>query len=176
MMTTETKEVAATTQSAFSVRRFSGVIGAEISGVKLSATLSKDIVDDVYQQLLTHKVVFFRGQHHLDDAGQENFAKLFGDLVPHPTQPALSGKSILELDASTGGGRADSWHTDVTFVPDYPKLCILRGVVVPEFGGDTVWANTARHMKSCQIISNVWWMTCGQYMIMNMTMRPIGQL
>ena len=49
---------------------------------------------------------------------------------------------MLELD-SAHGGRADSWHTDVTFVAAYPQASILRAVVVPDSGGDTAWANTA---------------------------------
>jgi alpha-ketoglutarate-dependent sulfate ester dioxygenase len=31
----------------------------------------------------------------------------------------------------------------VTFVDAYPQASILRGVTIPEVGGDTVWANTA---------------------------------
>jgi alpha-ketoglutarate-dependent sulfate ester dioxygenase len=30
----------------------------------------------------------------------------------------------------------------VTFVDAYPKTSVLRAVVIPPFGGDTVWANT----------------------------------
>jgi taurine dioxygenase len=33
------------------------------------------------------------------------------------------------------------WHTDVTFVPNPPMGSILRGVVVPPYGGDTQWTN-----------------------------------
>ena len=119
-------------------------IGAELRGVRLSADLSQPVVDQIWSALLTHKVLFFRGQTHLDDAAHEAFALRFGDLAPHPTQAIVSGTaSILELDSSRGGGRADQWHTDVTFVPAYPKASVLRGVVIPEQGGDTIWANTA---------------------------------
>src|SRR5215470_1957548 len=38
-------------------------------------------------------------------------------------------------------GRANQWHTDVTFVPAFPQFSVLRGVVIPPVGGDTVWAN-----------------------------------
>src|SRR5215470_15161741 len=38
--------------------------------------------------------------------------------------------------------RASQWHTDVTFVPAFPQFSVLRGVVIPPVGGDTVWANT----------------------------------
>ena len=33
------------------------------------------------------------------------------------------------------------WHTDVTFVPNPPMGSILRGVVIPPYGGDTQWTN-----------------------------------
>ncbi|MFP3520816.1 TauD/TfdA family dioxygenase, partial [Pseudomonas sp. SIMBA_077] len=67
----------------------------------------------------------------------------FGNLVPHPTVPSLAGTAnILDVDGSRGE-RASSWHTDVTFVDAYPKASILRSVVAPASGGDTVWANTA---------------------------------
>lgn len=119
------------------------VIGAEISNIQISAELPDSIVDDIKTLIGRHKVVFFRDQDHLDDAGQEAFASRLGNLVPHPTQHIREGTaSLLELDSSNGG-RADQWHTDVTFVPAYPKYSVLRGVVIPETGGDTIWASTS---------------------------------
>ncbi|HTE39538.1 MAG TPA: TauD/TfdA family dioxygenase [Steroidobacteraceae bacterium] len=130
--------------SAADVVRRAGRLGAEIKNVRLSGDLPAAGIDAIHQLLLRHKVIFFRGQEHLDDEEQERFARRLGDLVAHPTVGSLKGTaSILELDASRGGGRADQWHTDVTFVDAHPKISVLRGVVIPEFGGDTVFANTA---------------------------------
>lgn len=124
------------------------IIGAEIQGVKLSGDLPEPIIEEIKTLIARHKVVFFRGQDHLDDAAQEAFAERLGDLVPHPTQHIVKGtSSLLELD-SGHGGRADQWHTDVTFVPAYPKYSVLRGVVIPDIGGDTIWANTAAAYQS----------------------------
>jgi taurine dioxygenase len=118
-------------------------IGAEIGGVKLSGDLPDETIAAINAALLRHKVIFFRGQEHLTDAEQERFSARLGTLVRHPTEPARPGTTvILELDSSSGYGRADSWHTDVTFVDAYPKISILRGVTIPAVGGDTVWANT----------------------------------
>jgi taurine dioxygenase len=86
-------------------------------------------------------VIFFRNQDHLDDAEQEHFAARLGDIVGHPTSPGRAGTAILEIDSSDGR-RRDRWHTDVTFLDAYPKISVLRGVVIPPLGGDTVWANT----------------------------------
>jgi taurine dioxygenase len=30
----------------------------------------------------------------------------------------------------------------VTYIDAYPRISVLRGIVIPPFGGDTVWANT----------------------------------
>lgn len=131
------------TQTQLDIRRVGGRIGAEIVGLRLSADLPDETLLALDTAANQHKVLFFRDQDHLDDASQEAFAARLGRPVAHPTVPVADGSAyLLELD-SERGGRANSWHTDVTFVPDYPKASILRAVASPEFGGDTVWANTA---------------------------------
>lgn len=119
-----------------------GRIGAEIRGVRLSSDLPRETVQAIREAWLKHKVVFFRGQTHLDNDSQETLTAIFGGgPVAHPTVPVVKGTSFVhELD-SRYGGRANSWHTDVTFVDAYPKASILRAVTIPEAGGDTVWAN-----------------------------------
>ena len=125
------------------IRRVAGHIGGEVQNLKLSADLSAEEIAHVEAALVKHKVLFFRGQDHLDDAAHQAFGARFGRTVAHPTVPSPTGTKLFELDASKGGGRADSWHTDVTFVDAFPKISILRGVKIPAYGGDTVWANTA---------------------------------
>jgi taurine dioxygenase len=89
-------------------------------------------------------VIFLRGQHHLDDAGQAGFAGLFGDLTTaHPMVSGLdSNERIREVDAWRPGGKANFWHTDVTFVDRAPAISVLRAIILPPYGGDTTWANT----------------------------------
>lgn len=130
------------------VRQVGGRIGAEVTNVFLTPDLEDSAVQAIETALYEHKVLFFRNQHHLDDATQEGFAARLGRPVPHPTVPVSEGSNfLLELDSSRGG-RANAWHTDVTFVAAYPKASILRAVVSPEAGGDTVWANTATAYES----------------------------
>ncbi|WP_431127173.1 TauD/TfdA dioxygenase family protein [Variovorax paradoxus] len=125
------------------IRRVAGHIGGEVQNLKLSADLPREVIEQLNAALVKHKVLFFRGQDHLDDAAHQAFGARFGRTVAHPTVPSPAGTKLFELDASKGGGRADSWHTDVTFVDAFPKISILRGVKIPAYGGDTVWANTA---------------------------------
>ncbi|MGW4378817.1 TauD/TfdA dioxygenase family protein [Kitasatospora sp. NPDC004531] len=119
-----------------------GRIGAIVHDVKLGGELPAETVAAIEAALYEHKVLFFRGQQHLDDAEHEAFARLLGHPVTHPTVPSADGRYIFELDA-TKGARANNWHTDVTFVPSYPKASILRALELPAAGGSTVWANTA---------------------------------
>lgn len=123
------------------VNPLTGRIGAEISGLHLSGDLESAVVNEINHALLKYKVIFIRGQQHLTDLQQEEFAKLLGTPLNHPSVPLKDGTShTLAIDSR--GGRADSWHTDITFLAHYPKASILRNVVAPEIGGDTVWANT----------------------------------
>jgi taurine dioxygenase len=123
------------------VHRLGGRIGARLDGVHLGPGLDADTVSAIRRALLRHKVVFFRGQHHLDDAGQVAFAETLGTLTTaHPTVNTGSAH-VLSL-AATQGMAANSWHTDVTFVDRVPAISVLRGVTIPEYGGNTVWANT----------------------------------
>jgi taurine dioxygenase len=124
------------------IHRLTPRIGAEIQGVALSGDLSSATVRTIRDAILTHKVVFFRRQQHLTEPALEAFARLLGPIEPHPTAPALAGtENVLDIDGKRN--RASAWHTDVTFVEAFPQFSILRGVVIPQLGGDTVWANTA---------------------------------
>lgn len=130
------------------IQPVAGRIGAEISGMRLSGDLDRSTIDAIRQALFTHKVIFFRGQTHLDEATHEAFGRLLGDIVPHPTVPSVIGtEAVLDIDG-THGNRATAWHTDVTFVDAYPQASILRALVVPTHGGDTIWANTAAAYQS----------------------------
>lgn len=134
--------------AALDIHPIAGRIGAEIRGVTLSTDLDAATIDAIQAALVQYKVIFFRNQTQLDDQSQEAFAKRLGEPIAHPTVPVVDGTNyLLQLDGAEGQ-RANSWHTDVTFVEAYPKASILRSVVAPAFGGDTVWANTAAAYQS----------------------------
>ncbi|MGC4395415.1 TauD/TfdA dioxygenase family protein [Hydrogenophaga sp. T2] len=121
---------------------FSDEFGVELRGMVVRHNMSADEIGFIHQMLLKYRVVFFRNQHQLSDESHRDFAAQFGDIVGHPTVGDPADGSILELH-SHRGGRANSWHTDVTFELRPPKISMLRAVTLPQRGGDTVWANTA---------------------------------
>jgi taurine dioxygenase len=125
------------------IRPVAGHIGAELVGVDAGDRLSDEVIGEIRQALLAHKVVFLREQH-LDYARQVAFARRFGPLtLGHPTLESPPDKPFLEEIDSRKGGPANRWHTDVTFVDRPPAFTFLHGVVIPPVGGDTIWANTA---------------------------------
>ncbi len=133
---------APTIAPALDIKPINGNIGAELRGVALSGDLHPATLKAIQDAVYRHKVVFVRDQHHIDDAQQEAFGRLWGDLVGHPTVPSLDGtEAILDVDGSRGE-RASSWHADITFLDAYPSVSILRPQTLPERGGDTLWGNT----------------------------------
>jgi taurine dioxygenase len=129
------------------VTPLTGTIGAELSGVDLSADVRDDVVAETRAALLQHRVVFFRGQD-LEYEQQVAFAQRFGPLtLGHPTIKSPDDKPLMEeVDSATHAPAAD-WHTDVTFLDQPVSFTFLHGKVMPDVGGDTVWANTVNAYK-----------------------------
>ena len=122
------------------VTQVGGLIGAVIGGIRLGGHVEPGAVTELRTALLRHRVLFLRDQQHATDADQLAFARLLGEITrPHPTVTG-DGKAILPIDSERG--KANSWHTDVTFVDRVPAISILRAITLPPYGGTTVWANT----------------------------------
>jgi len=137
-----TLDVAESVDALVTVSKLGASIGARVDGVRLGGDLPAETVARIRAALLANKVIFFRDQHHLDDAGQQAFARLLGALTqPHPTVRSTGLGNILPIDSEHG--RANSWHSDVTFVDRVPAISLLRAVTIPPYGGSTTWANTA---------------------------------
>jgi taurine dioxygenase len=144
--------------SELEIRPVTTVIGAEVRGVDLRQPLDVATVNAIEQALLQWKVLFFREQPITQDQ-QVAFARNFGELTPaHPVHAALDGhpeiysvdtrelkvaKALVEPrpELASPRGTQTGWHTDITFVPNPAMGSILRGVVVPPHGGDTMWTN-----------------------------------
>jgi alpha-ketoglutarate-dependent taurine dioxygenase len=123
------------------VRPLTPTIGAEIRGVDCARPLSDDVVAAIRAAWLDWLVLFFPGQD-LDEEQQIAFASRFGELtVGHPIEPTLPAlPQIQPIDSVKD--RTNFWHTDVTFMAKPPMGSMLRAVVVPAVGGDTMWCDT----------------------------------
>jgi taurine dioxygenase len=123
------------------VRPLSPMIGAEIEGVDLRETLDDAVIADIRAALLRHRVIFFRDQ---DISAEQHiaFARRFGDLEVHPATPKdQPNPEILHIaHDDKNKGRENQWHSDVTWRAEPSLGSILRARVVPEVGGDTLFA------------------------------------
>ncbi len=152
--------------SSLRVVKLGAHIGARIDGIDVSGRLDGATVTAVNDALLEHKVIFFRGQHHLDDDGQLAFARLLGSPTgAHPTVTSR-GDRILPIDSRYD--KANSWHTDVTFVDRIPKASLLRAVTLPSYGGTTTWASTEVAYNRLPeplraLVENLWAVHTNQY-------------
>ncbi|WP_433331029.1 TauD/TfdA dioxygenase family protein [Spirillospora sp. CA-294931] len=124
----------------FDVRPVSGALGAEVHGVEL-ATITDEQFAHVKELLLKHLVLFFPDQTGLEPEAHIAFGRRFGEAEIHPFLPKLDGHPEIVIIDSTRGGKADNWHTDVTFSQNPPVASILHLVKSPSSGGDTMWSN-----------------------------------
>lgn len=130
----------------FTVAPLNPIIGAEIHDIDLRSELPDETIADLRSALLTYKVIFFRDQ----DISEEQhiaFARRFGDLEVHPITPKdqpfpeiFHLKTREELKPGSRLG-ADLWHSDVTWREEPSLGSILRCRIMPEVGGDTMWAD-----------------------------------
>ncbi|APC16546.1 taurine dioxygenase [Pseudomonas frederiksbergensis] len=128
--------------SSLSITPLSTALGAQISGVDISQPLNLEQHDAIEQALLKHQVLFFREQP-INPQQQARFAANFGDLHIHPIYPNVPEQpEVLILDTAETDVRDNAvWHTDVTFLPTPALGAVLSAKLLPEFGGDTLWAS-----------------------------------
>ncbi|MGH3781131.1 MAG: TauD/TfdA dioxygenase family protein [Pseudonocardiaceae bacterium] len=127
------------------------VIGAEISGVDLSAPLPSPLVAELRQLLATYKVIFFRSQS-INAEQQLAFGRSLGSILRFPSvrgeDPEHPGVQIVDnrkepARRPDGGRYTGGWHIDASGLIVAPFASILRAIMIPPVGGDTVWANLA---------------------------------
>lgn len=141
----------------FDIEKITPAIGGIIHGVDFSKRVDEAAQNFIYDALLEHQVIFFRGTE-ITPSAHLDFAQSFGQLdEPHPIYPHVEGyENIVKLEnnAQTPPD-TNSWHTDLTFKQHQPFASILVARTVPDVGGDTLWSSTSaayerlpEHMKS----------------------------
>jgi len=138
--------------SRIGVERVAGYLGAEITGVHLTEDLDREVVREVLDALLEWKVLIFRNQ----DFTPEQHARIvsqFGAVnhchptIPpvHPELPEIfeTTNELNRLVAKQGSNEYDDnrFHIDQSFVVNPPAITTLHGVVVPPYGGDTIFTD-----------------------------------
>ena len=133
---------------ALTITPLPAALGAAVTGLDLSSGISNELVDSLHHAWYEHLVLFFP-EAHLTLDQHIALGETFGRLAATTTgdedyrgQPTLGQNGeVLVLDASTPQGRANAWHTDVTFAKTPPNGSLLAMQICPPTGGDTLWSN-----------------------------------
>ena len=117
-------------------------LGATIRDIDLKQPLDEELTGFIANALAENEVIFFRNQD-ITPEQHRAFALNFGQLQSHPVYPTIEGFpeiTILENDEKNPS-KIEKWHTDMTFKKIPPLGSILLGKVIPEKGGDTLFAS-----------------------------------
>jgi taurine dioxygenase len=124
------------------IKRIAGALGAEISGLDLTQSLSSDLTKEIRDVFLQNSVIFLRNQS-LTSQQFMNFAKAMGEPIQYPFVkgfddfPQIIEVKKLEHETVNFGG---VWHSDTTYLEKPPMGSMLLSKEIPPFGGDTLFA------------------------------------
>ncbi len=123
------------------MRPLTGSIGSELLGLDLREIDDAEFAD-IRRAFLDRCMLVFRDQH-LGAADLVAFARRWGDIFITPHAPAVEGfpEVIAVRNRGKAGTTTEYWHTDSVFAPVPPALSILASQVLPDAGGDTMFAN-----------------------------------
>lgn len=134
-------EARAPQHAEFRLHHLSPVIGTEVLGIDLTS-VSDETIGWLSDLLVERKVLFFRDQPISSEA-HIAFARRFGELEVHPftDNDSIHPEVIHLRNDREHPPYINLWHSDVTWRAEPSLGSILRARVVPEVGGDTLFAN-----------------------------------
>ena len=126
------------------VQPFSPALGGEVRGIDLANGLDEESYREVRSALCQFGVLFFKGQSEIPPAVQIAIGRMFGELHMHPAAPQMPGFPELfvihtQRDSKVANG--EFWHSDVSCDEEPPLGTMLQIHVLPDIGGDTLFAN-----------------------------------
>ena len=138
-------------QEEINIRRLSGNIGTEITGVSVSDDLTNAAFDTLRRAFNDHSVLVFRNQN-LNPEELVSFSRRFGPLerhvlkqFSHPDNPdVFLISNVREKGKPVGAIRAGQyWHSDCSYMAKPTMASVLHALEVPSTGGDTMFTSMA---------------------------------
>ena len=126
------------------VTPYAPALGAEVRGVDLADGLDERTYREVRQALLRYQVLFFKEQSEIPARTQVEIGKMFGQLHMHPAAPQMPGHPeifVIHAHKDSKVANGEFWHSDVSCDEVPPLGTILQLHVLPDVGGDTLFAN-----------------------------------
>ena len=144
------------------VRKLSGHVGAEITGVDLEA-IDDARFDAVRDALFAHGVVVIRDQT-LTPEGHVRLAERFGPVDVNRFIAAVDGHpkiAAVFTPADANEVIGGSWHTDHSYDPAPAMASILVARELPPYGGDTLFASQTAALRGLssglrEVLEGLW--------------------
>jgi len=127
------------------VKPFAPNLGAIITGIDLSNSISDTEVRIIKDAFHKFQVLFFQNQSEILPQNHIVLGQYFGDLHIHPAAPKMKNyPEIFEINTDKNSkiaNGAEDFHSDVSCDKEPPLGTMLQLHVLPECGGDTMFAN-----------------------------------
>ena len=127
------------------VKPFAPNLGAIITGIDLSNTISDTEIRIIKDAFHKFQVLFFQNQSEILPQNHIVLGQYFGDLHIHPAAPKMKNyPEIFEINTDKNSkiaNGAEDFHSDVSCDIEPPLGTMLQLHVLPECGGDTMFAN-----------------------------------
>lgn len=132
------------TTSEVEVRRVEANLGAEVRGLDLTAPITGEVADLLRRLLWEHQVLFFRDTG-IDNEQQAAIGRVFGPPVADSIsqRKGVKADDILPMKSGPWANayHGTPWHADATYLDKPYLVSVLRSVIAPDLGGDTVWSS-----------------------------------
>ena len=127
------------------VKPFAPNLGAIITGIDLSNSISDTEIRIIKDTFHKFQVLFFQNQSEILPQNHIVLGQFFGDLHIHPAAPKMKNfPEIFEINTDKNSkiaNGAEDFHSDVSCDIEPPLGTMLQLHVLPECGGDTMFAN-----------------------------------
>ena len=131
--------------NSFNIKPFAPNLGAIITNVDLSNDLNDAELKDIRDAFHKFQVLFFQNQSEISPENHIKLGRCFGELHIHPAAPKMKNyPQIFEINTDKNSkiaNGAEDFHSDVSCDIEPPLGTMLQLHILPECGGDTMFAN-----------------------------------
>ncbi len=131
--------------NSLNIKPFAPNLGAVITNIDLSNDINDAEIHGIRDAFLKFQVLFFQNQYEISPENHIKLGRCFGDLHIHPAAPKMKNyPQIFEINTDKNSkiaNGAEDFHSDVSCDIEPPLGTMLQLHILPECGGDTMFAN-----------------------------------
>jgi len=122
-----------------------GAVLAELRGVDLKKPIPDEVRKEIQRAFAENLVIYIRDQQGMTREQHMAFAETFGSFQRIPHIFSVDGYPEVQIVERTEDDSrrvvGEGFHNDSTFMATPPTSVVMHAIEVPDFGGDTAFAN-----------------------------------